>query len=271
MADSLPRWRDKRFLVLLALGFAAGVPLPLSAFTLRQWLAESNLSLAAIGFTALIGLSYSLKFLWSPLIDHSPPPFFRGLGRRRGWLLSIQIPLIGAIIALGQTNPALDVGLTVAVAVLVAFLSASQDIVIDAFRIESLDEADQGYGLACYIWGYRGALLAATAGALTMVEFAGWAFAFAGCAAMVGLGVIAVLFATEPTRMGGAAPQVNGMHVYGPAPAPLAMLRGRHRQRLLVHAQRSVEVQNIIREWLGGLQFPRGVRVGIDVDPYSFL
>ncbi|MCA3435298.1 MAG: MFS transporter, partial [Roseomonas sp.] len=81
MADSLPRWRDKRFLVMLALGFAAGVPLPLSAFTLRQWLAESNLSLAAIGFTALIGLSYSLKFLWSPLIDHSPPPLFRALGR----------------------------------------------------------------------------------------------------------------------------------------------------------------------------------------------
>ncbi|MFM7779746.1 MAG: MFS transporter, partial [Alphaproteobacteria bacterium] len=193
MADSLPRWRDKRFLVMLALGFAAGVPLPLSAFTLRQWLAESNLSLAAIGFTALIGLSYSLKFLWSPLIDHSPPPLFRRLGRRRGWLLSIQIPLIGAIIALGQTNPALNVSLTVAVAVAVAFLSASQDIVIDAFRIESLDEADQGYGLACYVWGYRGALLAATAGALAMAEFAGWAFAFAGCAAMVGLGVLAVL------------------------------------------------------------------------------
>ncbi|MFO0188936.1 MAG: MFS transporter, partial [Alphaproteobacteria bacterium] len=207
MADSLPRWRDKRFLVMLALGFAAGVPLPLSAFTLRQWLAESNLSFAAIGFTALIGLSYSLKFLWSPLIDHSPPPLFRALGRRRGWLLSIQIPLIGAIIALGQTNPALNVSLTVAVAVAVAFLSASQDIVIDAFRIESLEEADQGYGLACYVWGYRGALLAATAGALTMAEFAGWGFAFAGCAAMVGLGVIAVLVAAEPARQGGAAPQ----------------------------------------------------------------
>jgi PAT family beta-lactamase induction signal transducer AmpG len=207
MVDSLPRWRDKRFLVMLALGFAAGVPLPLSAFTLRQWLSESNLSLAAIGFTALIGLSYSLKFLWSPLIDHSPPPLFRALGRRRGWLLSIQIPLIGAIIALGQTNPALDVSLTVAVAVVVAFLSASQDIVIDAFRIESLEEADQGYGLACYVWGYRGALLAATAGALAMAEFAGWAFAFAGCAAMVGLGVIAVVFAAEPPRADGAAPQ----------------------------------------------------------------
>jgi primosomal protein N' (replication factor Y) len=78
--------------------------------------------------------------------------------------------------------------------------------------------------------------------------------------------------AIEAARaVGGAAPQVDGMIVYGPAPAPLAMLRGRYRQRLLVHAQRSVEVQNIIRQWLGGLQFPRGVRVGIDVDPYSFL
>ena len=164
-------WRDRRFLVLLALGFSAGIPLPLTAFTLRQWLSESGVSLTAIGLTALIGLAYSLKFLWSPLLDHAPAPFFRGLGRRRGWLASLQPALALSILGLGLTDPALDATRTVAVAVLVAFLSASQDIVVDAYRIEVLEERAQGYGLAFYVWGYRGALLASNAGALTVAEF----------------------------------------------------------------------------------------------------
>lgn len=194
-------WRDRRFLVLLALGFSAGVPLPLTAFTLRQWLSESNVSLAAIGLTALIGLAYSLKFLWSPVLDHARPPGpFRGLGRRRGWLAAIQPPLALAILAMGFTDPAVDATRTVAVAVLVAFLSASQDIVVDAYRIESLEERNQGYGLACYVWGYRGALLASNAGALAVAELAGWTAAFAYCAALVGVGFAAVLLAPEPGR-----------------------------------------------------------------------
>jgi MFS transporter, PAT family, beta-lactamase induction signal transducer AmpG len=191
-------WRDRRFLVMLALGFSAGVPLPLTAFTLRQWLSESGISLTGIGLTALIGLAYSLKFLWSPLLDHARPPLFGRLGRRRGWLASIQPLLALAILALGLTNPAIDPTATVAVAVLVAFLSASQDIVVDAYRIEVLAERDQGYGLACYIWGYRGALLASNAGALTVAEFAGWSLAFAYCAALIGVGFAAVLLAPEP-------------------------------------------------------------------------
>jgi len=190
--------RDRRFLIMLALGFAAGVPLPLTGFVLRQWFSESNISLAAIGFTALIGLSYSLKFLWSPLLDHAAPPFFRALGRRRGWLASIQPPLMLAILALGFTDPATAAAVTVGVAVMVAFLSASQDIVIDAYRIEILEEKDQGYGFACYVWGYRFALLAANAGALGMVGLVGWEGAFAYCAGLVGVGFIAVLFAREP-------------------------------------------------------------------------
>ncbi|MFN6955259.1 MAG: AmpG family muropeptide MFS transporter, partial [Acetobacteraceae bacterium] len=189
---------DRRFLILLALGFSAGLPLPLTAFTLRQWMSESGVSLAAIGFTALIGLAYALKFLWSPAIDHLPPPFFRRLGRRRGWLASIQLPLAGAILCLGFTDPGSLPALTAAVAVGVAFLSASQDIVIDAYRIEILEEREQGYGLACYIWGYRGALLVSNAGALAVAEFAGWPAAFAMCAAMVGVGFAATLAGTEP-------------------------------------------------------------------------
>lgn len=207
MSDSaLPRWRDRRFLVLLALGFSAGVPLPLTAFTLRQWLSESGISLGAIGLTALIGLAYSLKFLWAPVLDHAKAPLFRALGRRRGWLATIQPALALAILALGLTNPAADATVTVAVAVAVAFLSASQDIVVDAYRIEVLEERDQGYGLACYVWGYRGALLAAGGGALAMAELGGWSFAFAMCAAMVGVGLAATLAAPEPGRAPPGAP-----------------------------------------------------------------
>ena len=191
-------FRDRRFLILLALGFSAGIPLPLTAFTLRQWFSESNISLAAIGLTALIGLAYAFKFLWSPVLDHAAPPALRGLGRRRGWLACIQIPLACAILAMGFTDPATAAHITVAVAVLVAFLSASQDIVVDAYRIEVLEEHQQGYGLACYIWGYRGALLASNAGALAMAEFAGWSAAFAMCAGLVGVGFLAVLVAPEP-------------------------------------------------------------------------
>jgi PAT family beta-lactamase induction signal transducer AmpG len=189
---------DRRFAIMLALGFAAGVPLPLTGFVLRQWFSESGVSLAAIGFTALIGLAYALKFLWSPLIDHAPPPFFRSLGRRRGWLASIQPPLMLAIAALGWTDPARAAAVTAAVAVLVAFLSASQDIVVDAYRIEILEEREQGYGLACYIWGYRFALLASNAGALALVAWLGWDGVFLYCAALVLVGFIAVLAAKEP-------------------------------------------------------------------------
>jgi PAT family beta-lactamase induction signal transducer AmpG len=204
-APSRLPWRDRRFLVLLALGFSAGVPLPLTAFVLRQWMSESGIALAAIGLTALIGLAYSLKFLWSPVLDHAAPPLFRWLGRRRGWLATIQPVLALAILVMGFTDPATGAVATVAVAVLVAFLSASQDIVVDAYRIEALEERNQGYGLACYIWGYRGALLASNAGALTVAEFAGWTVAFAYCAALVGVGFAAVLLAPEPRAAAVAA------------------------------------------------------------------
>jgi PAT family beta-lactamase induction signal transducer AmpG len=207
MSDSaLPRWRDRRFLVMLALGFSAGVPLPLTAFTLRQWFSESGVSLTAIGFTALIGLAYALKFLWAPVLDHVRAPLMGALGRRRGWLAAIQPLLAMAILALGLTDPATGAALTVAVAVAVAFLSASQDIAVDAYRIEVLEEQDQGYGLACYVWGYRGALLASGGGALAMAELGGWSFAFAMCAAMIGVGFAAVLLAPEPGRPPPGAP-----------------------------------------------------------------
>ena len=194
--------RDRRFLVLLMLGFSAGVPLPLTGFVLRQWFAESQISLVDIGLTALIGLAYSFKFLWAPALDQVAPPWsIGGLGQRRGWLLCIQLPLILAIVALGWTDPATAAVATVAVAVVVAFLSASQDIVIDAWRIEMLAEEEQGLGLAAYVWGYRGALLAANAGGLSLVAWIGWEGMFLYAAALVVVGVVATLIGREAPRV----------------------------------------------------------------------
>ena len=197
----MPLLRDRRFLVLLALGFSAGVPLPLVAGgVLRQWFTESGLSLTDIGLTALIGLAYSLKFLWSPALDTVAPPFLSRLGQRRGWLLLIQPFLLLAILATGFSNPATGPLGTAMLAALVAFLSASQDIVVDAHRIEILEERDQGYGLACYVWGYRLALLASGGGTLLLVTALGWGGAYAYAAALMLVGIAAALASREAPR-----------------------------------------------------------------------
>jgi PAT family beta-lactamase induction signal transducer AmpG len=190
--------RDRRFLVMLALGFAAGVPLPLVAGqVLRQWFVESGMSLADLGLTALIGLAYANKFLWSPALDSVRPPL---LGRRRGWLLVIQLALIVFLAALAMSDPRGDATMTVTLAVIVAFLSASQDIVIDAWRIEMLgdDEEHQAWGLAAYVWGYRGALLASGAGTLFMVGHVGWQGAYLYAATLMLVGLVATLAGREP-------------------------------------------------------------------------
>jgi PAT family beta-lactamase induction signal transducer AmpG len=191
-------FRDRRLLLLLALGFSAGVPLPLVAGqVLRQWFVESGMSLADLGLTALIGLAYANKFLWSPALDSVRPPF---LGRRRGWLLLIQAGLVIAIGGMALTDPRGGATATVALAVVVAFLSASQDIVIDAWRIEMLgeDPERQAWGLAAYVWGYRAALLASGAGTLFLVGHIGWHGAYVYGAVLVLVGIAATLAGPEP-------------------------------------------------------------------------
>lgn len=180
-------------------GFSSGLPLALSGATLGIWFAESGVSLAAIGFAALIGLSYTLKFLWAPIVDRLPLPFLtRALGRRRGWALPIQALLALAIFAVGQTDPRAALWLTVACAVAVAFLSATQDIVIDAMRIELLRPEQQGLGAAATQWGYRGGMLASGAGALYAAAFGGWGLAYTAMALLMGVGMAAVLWMDEP-------------------------------------------------------------------------
>jgi MFS transporter, PAT family, beta-lactamase induction signal transducer AmpG len=184
---------------MLGYGFLAGLPLPLSGFTLRQWLTESGVSLALVGFTANISLPYTLKPLWAPLLDRPPPFSLSRFGRRRGWLLLIQPCLVIAGAALAFSHPA-DVPLrAVVLAGIVCFLSASQDIVVDAWRIESFEESRQGAALAAYIWGYRLALLTAGSGALFLASQVGWPTSLCAMAALLCCGPLLTLFAPEPT------------------------------------------------------------------------
>ncbi|HYZ40144.1 MAG TPA: MFS transporter [Stellaceae bacterium] len=181
------------------MGFASGLPLALTFGTLSFWLSEVGVSRTSIGLFALVGISYSLKFLWSPAIDRMPIPVLTPwLGRRRGWALTIQPFLALAILILGLTDPASKPGLTALAAVVVAFLSASQDIVIDAYRIELLRPEEQGAGAAATQWGYRFGMLAASAGALYAASFGGWSFAYAMMAGLMFVGMAAVWFTPEP-------------------------------------------------------------------------
>jgi PAT family beta-lactamase induction signal transducer AmpG len=151
---------------------------------------------AAIGAFALVGTPYAFKFLWSPLFDRLPPPL--PLGRRRGWGITIQIILIGAILALGSSNPRHNLALMSALSLLVAFLSASQDIVIDAWRVEVLELDLQGPGAGMIQTGYRLAMLVSGAGSLVIAARAGWFAAYATMAALLGVGMLVFLFGPEP-------------------------------------------------------------------------
>ena len=188
---------------MLPFGFASGLPLFLTNFTLQQWLSESHVSLRAIGATALIGLPYVLKFLWAPIFDRvRPGPLGRRLGRRRGWLAIVQPLLALSILLLGRSDPPHDLGRLAALATVVAFLSASQDILIDAWRIETYDRARQGEALAFYVWGYRIAILVSQSGAIWLAGPLGWSGAYGLMATLALLGLAPTLLAAAPPESG---------------------------------------------------------------------
>ncbi len=197
---------------MAAYGAVAGLPLPLSGFTFRLWLSEGGVSLALIGLTANIGLSYTLKFLWAPVLDQAAPfgPL-RQFGQRRGWLLAIQPLLVLSAALLALSNPSLEPVAAIAAAALVAFLSASQDIVIDAWRIETFEDRLQGAALAAYVWGYRGALLVSGSGVIASAGTIGWNTALLGVAALLSVGVLVTLLADEPAIERRSADQPTGM------------------------------------------------------------
>jgi PAT family beta-lactamase induction signal transducer AmpG len=191
---------------MAAFGFVGGLPLALSGFTLRQWLTEDHVSLATIGLTADIGLAYSLKFFWAPLLDHlSPPGPFARFGRRRGWLLLIQPFLALACLALALSDPANGPLLTITAGAAIALVSATQDIVIDAWRIETFPEALQGAAMAVYVWGYRVAMLVSGAWLIKAVDFVGWHGALLGVTIIVLIILPATFFAPEPSAGAPAA------------------------------------------------------------------
>ena len=202
--SSLAIYRRPRLIAVLLMGFSSGLPLALTFATLSFRLAEIGVSRTAIGLFALVGVPYSVKFLWSPLIDRLPIPLFTSyLGRRRGWALAIQPLLALAILALGLADPRSAPGLTALFALAVAFLSASQDIVIDAYRIELLQPEEQGAGAAATQWGYRFGMLAASAGALYAASFGGWRFSYGLMASLMLVGMVTVWLTPEP---GGVSP-----------------------------------------------------------------
>src|SRR5471032_1843784 len=169
--DALSVYLKPRVLIVLFLGFSSGLPLALSGTTLLVWMRESGVDLGTIGLFALVGTPYTVKFLWAPLTDALDIPLLsRLLGRRRGWLVFTQILLMAAIIFLGSCNPAAAPGMVALGALLVAAASATQDIVVDAFRVESLPENEQAAGMASYVAAYRIGMLVSTAGALFIVS-----------------------------------------------------------------------------------------------------
>src|SRR6187431_1846064 len=169
-SDALAVYLKPRVLIVLFLGFSAGLPLALSGSTLLIWMREAGVDLGIIGLFALVGTPYTIKFLWAPIVDALDVPVLaRLLGRRRGWLVFSQLLLIAAIVFLAFTNPAAAPGLVAFGALLVATASATQDIVIDAFRIDTLDESEQAAGMASYVAAYRIRPLVSTAGALYLV------------------------------------------------------------------------------------------------------
>src|SRR5258705_6292858 len=199
--EGLAVYRNPRLLAILAMGFASGLPLALTGATLQVWLTESQVSLTEIGFFALVGTFYTVKFVWSPVLDRVAIPWLSArLGQRRAWLLVIAVLLAGAIIALGASDPTVSPWTTALLAVAVAFLSASQDIVIDAYRIELLHEDEQSAGAAATQWGYRFGMIASGAGALALASAFGWYRSYLAMAALVGVGIVAALASPQPSR-----------------------------------------------------------------------
>ncbi|MBI5632592.1 MAG: AmpG family muropeptide MFS transporter [Nitrospirae bacterium] len=190
---------SRRMLVSFIMGFACGLPLLLTSTVLQAWMKDSGVDLTVIGLMALVGLPYTLKFLWAPFFDR----FTLSLGRRRGWLMVAQVSLVFAIAGLGFTDPALNPAVMVFSALLVTFFSASQDIVVDAYRREDLADEELGLGSSFYINGYRVGMLLASGGGLILADYLSFTMVYLIMAACMLPGIITTLLTPEPMVSGG--------------------------------------------------------------------
>lgn len=197
--ESLATYLHRRVIGMWFLGFSAGLPLLLVFSTLSLWLAETGVSKASIGFFAWIGITYSVKVFWSPIVDQIRLPILtRVMGRRRSWMLAGQIGIMIGLAGMALTDPRENLTMIAAFGVFVAFSSSTQDIAIDAYRIEAADKDYQAAMSAMYIFGYRIAMLVAGAGALYIAAGYGWEMAYLAMAGMMLVGVITVLIVAEP-------------------------------------------------------------------------
>jgi len=207
-ADGQRSWREAigvytqaPVVTMLFLGFSAGLPFLLVFSTLTAWLRDVGVDVAAIGFFSWIGITYSVKFVWAPVVDRLPLPLLTSvLGQRRGWMLLGQAAIASGLVALAFLDPTRALTPVAGFALLVAFGSATQDIAIDAFRIESADDDIQASMAATYIVGYRGGILAAGAGALYIADYVSWTAAYLAMAALMAVGTLTVLLRPEPQR-----------------------------------------------------------------------
>jgi PAT family beta-lactamase induction signal transducer AmpG len=198
---SVRAYLQPRVLVMLVLGFSSGLPFLLVGNTFGYWLRDKGTTLTAIGFISWVGIAYSLKFLWAPLIDRLNAPLLGGLGRRRGWMALAQIIVGVSLIAMALVGTNAGLGLLGALALVVAFASSTQDIVIDAWRIESAQSGEElGLLSSAYQFGYRIALLATDALILIVADHLGWPVSYAAYGVLMGIGLLATLLAAEPLR-----------------------------------------------------------------------
>jgi len=186
---------NRRIAAVALLGFASGMPLALTGGTLQAWMAVEGVDLKTIGIFSLVGLPYAFKFFWAPLLDRYALPF---LGRRRGWILCSQFILMGLIILLGLSSPKETPLLVALIALFLTFTSASQDIVIDAYRTDVLREKERGLGVAVSVTGYRIAMLVSGALALILAGSLGWRLTYLLMAGLMTVGMLATFFGPEP-------------------------------------------------------------------------
>ncbi|HEY9642396.1 MAG TPA: AmpG family muropeptide MFS transporter, partial [Coleofasciculaceae cyanobacterium] len=197
MSSLLQVFQSRKILALSLLGFASGLPLFLTSKTLQAWMTVAGVNLGAIGLFSLVALPYSLKFLWSPLLDRFVPPF---LGRRRGWLVITQVALVLAIAAMSLQDPSKTLQFLALNALLIAFFSASQDIAFDAYRVDVLEERETGAGAAITVLGYRVALLVTGSLALILADRMPWTVVYLYLAGLMTLSIGFTLWAPEPER-----------------------------------------------------------------------
>lgn len=201
-SPSMRPYLNRRMLTILALGFSSGLPAPLVFFNLSIWLREAGVSRTDIGLFALVATPYAINFLWAPLVDRVRLPFLTArFGRRRGWALLTQVLLILAIIGMSFGSPAESLWWMAVAALAVTTVSATQDIVIDAYRVDVLERSQYGAGSAMAIWGWHiGGTLVGGAGGLYLADAFGWQVAYQVLAAAVSIGIVAILLSPEPTR-----------------------------------------------------------------------